>query len=155
LTNSRLLIALQYSLIRAIRAIRVIRSSYFFDVRTALSRALMGGWLLWFTATVAQPPQVRVCPIHVSSAHEHGGHAMHGASSHSPAGHHATCDCPDECRCGAPTVAPVAAAFSIRAPRVVSCADPAVDTTLAVALLRAHALPFANAPPVPTVALLA
>jgi hypothetical protein len=121
--------------------------------QTRLAQALTGFWLLWFTATVIQQPATRVCPIHAAGAHHaahvHAMHSSHadGTQSHTDHGK-AACDCPDECRCGAPAAPVLPVAINLREPVTIACDSPAASTPLAVALQRAHALPFANAPPV-------
>jgi len=122
--------------------------------QSRLARALTGFWVLWFTTTVVQQPATRVCPIHAAGAHHvaHVHAAMHGGAAGGTQSHtdhqHAACDCPDECRCGSPAVPVIPAGITLREPPTIACDSPAAATPLAVALQRAHVLPFANAPPV-------
>jgi hypothetical protein len=128
---------------------RVCPALYFAHVRmNAWFRALLAVWGLWFTAALSEPAGLHTCPMHsghaiaqASGAHGSAEHAGHSAPSH----HSKDCTCLGLC-CAASILSP---RVSIQ-PAVVSV-QPETATfspdRAAPRIVRAHTLPFANAPP--------
>jgi hypothetical protein len=121
-------------------------------IRSTVLRAMVSAWGLWFTVLSADSAALHSCPMHDGAAA--GGHSAHihmaaqGADTSAPAKHDAAaaCTCMGPCCSSAPT----ALASQHQALREITstfvCATPAGRASV-VPQLRAHALPFANAPP--------
>ncbi len=130
------------------------------------TRPLLAVWGLWFVAALAWPMGLRSCPQHgVNSAHAghmghmagmaDGVHVAPGATTAQSSDEHSgqsghqsgdCCTCFGMCCCATTLIAP-ARATDLPRPVVVDAAVATYPDVAAPTVRRAHALPFANGPP--------
>ena len=120
--------------------------------RTAVARALISAWGLWFTALSADASALHSCPMHDGtaasghSAHMHG--MAHATDDGAPAKHDAAaaCTCMGPC-CSSAPAAVASEHTTLREITLTFAADVPAGPAGVIPQLRAHALPFANGPP--------
>lgn len=120
-------------------------------IRSAAARSLVSVWGLWFTVLSADASAIHSCPMHDGAGA--GGHAAHMHMAHAAdAGAPARHDTAAACTCMAPCCGSAAAITSQReslrdVTATFVAASPASHHGVQPQP-RAHALPFANGPPV-------
>ena len=119
-------------------------------MRSRTSRFVAVLFTVWFAVALVEPAMLHVCPVHdgapaaPANAHVHGAHD--GASaSHPAAAAHCLClgDCTSMGSVGLPS-----SVTTIAAATIVQARDTGLPDHAYVPIAVAHAIPFANGPPV-------